>query len=40
MIEEIEEIVVTVSNQQKAVEFYTQKLGFTKKLDADEAGYR
>ena len=40
MIDEIEGIVVMVSNQQKALEFYTQKLGFTKKLDTDEAGYR
>ena len=40
MIDEIEGIVVMVSNQQKALEFYTQKLGFTTKLDTDEAGYR
>ena len=29
-----------VSDQQKALEFYTQKLGFEVKLDTDTAGYR
>ena len=40
MIDDIEGIVVMVSNQQKALEFYMQKLGFEKKLDTDVAGYR
>lgn len=40
MIDEIEGITVMVSNQQKALDFYTQKLGFTKKLDTAEAGFR
>jgi len=29
-----------VSDQQKALEFYIEKLGFTKKLDTAEAGFR
>lgn len=29
-----------VSNQQKALEFYTEKLGFVKKVDTDESGFR
>ena len=29
-----------VSNQQNALEFYTEKLGFTKKLDTAESGFR
>ena len=40
MIDQIEGIVIMVSNQQKALEFYTQKLGFEKKLDTDTAGFR
>ena len=40
MIDEIEGITIMVSDQQKALEFYTQKLGFEKKLDTDVAGYR
>lgn len=40
MIDEIEGIIVMVSDQQKALEFYTDKLGFTKKLDTSEAGFR
>ena len=40
MIDEIEGITVMVSEQQKALDFYTQKLGFTKKLDTAEAGFR
>ena len=40
MIEKIEGIEIMVSNQQKALEFYTQKLGFDVKLDTDTAGYR
>ena len=40
MIDEIEGIMVMVSNQQEAVEFYTQKLDFEKKIDTDVAKYR
>ena len=40
MIDEIEGIIVMVSDQQKALEFYTQKLGFEKKIDNDVAKYR
>ena len=40
MIDGIEGIIVMVSDQQKTLEFYTQKLGFEKKLDTDVAGYR
>ena len=40
MIDEIEGMMVMVSNQSKALEFYTQKLGFEKKLDTEESGYR
>ena len=40
MIDEIEGIMVMVSDQQKALEFYTQKLGFERKLDTDTAGFR
>ena len=40
MIDEIEGITVMVSEQQNALDFYTQKLGFTKKLDTAEAGFR
>ena len=40
MIDEIEGIIVMVSDQQKALEFYTEKLGFTKKLDTAESGFR
>ena len=40
MIDQIEGIVVMVSDQEKALEFYTQKLGFEKKLDTDTAGFR
>ena len=40
MIDKIEGIKVMVSNQQKALDFYTQKLGFEVKLDTDTAGYR
>ena len=29
-----------VSDQQKALEFYTEKLGFTKKLDTTESRFR
>jgi len=39
MIDEIEGIVVMVYDQQKALKFYIQKLGFEKKLDTDIAGY-
>ena len=39
MIDEIEGTMVMVSNQQKALEFYTQKLGFEKKVDV-ETKYR
>jgi lactoylglutathione lyase len=40
MIDEIEGIIVMVSDQQKALDFYTQKLGFIKKVDTTEAGFR
>ena len=40
MIDKIEGITVMVSNQQKALDFYIQKLGFDVKLDTDTAGYR
>ena len=40
MINEIEGVMVMVSDQQKALEFYTQRLGFEKKLDTDTAGFR
>ena len=40
MIDEIEGVIVMVSDQQKALEFYTDKLGFVKKLDTSEAGFR
>lgn len=40
MIDEIEGIVVMVSDQEKALEFYMQNLGFEKKLDTDVSGYR
>lgn len=40
MIDEIEGVVLVVSDQQKALEFYTEKLGFEKKLDTDTAGFR
>ena len=40
LVDKIEGISVMVSDQQKAVEFYTQKLGFDVKLDTDIAGYR
>lgn len=40
MIDEIEGMMVMVSNQSKALEFYTQKLGFEKKVDTEDAGFR
>ncbi len=40
MIDGIEGMTVMVSDQQKAVEFYTQRLGLEKKVDTDAAGYR
>ncbi|WP_316506112.1 VOC family protein [Nitrosopumilus sp.] len=40
MIDDIEGIMVMVSNQQKALEFYTQKLGFEKKVDHGAPEYR
>jgi len=40
LIDDIEGIIVMVSNQQKALEFYAKKLGFVKKVDTDEAGFR
>ena len=40
MIDAIEGMTVIVSDQQEAVNFYTQRLGFEKKLDTDVAGYR
>ena len=40
MIDKIEGITIMVSDQQKALEFYTKKLGFDVKLDTDTAGYR
>ena len=40
MIDEIEGIIVMVSDQQKALEFYTEKIGFSKKVDTTEAGFR
>ena len=40
MIDAIEGVTVVVSDQQRAVDFYTQRLGFEKKLDTDVAGYR
>ena len=40
MIDEIEGMMVMVSNQSEALDFYTQKLGFEKKLDTQDAGYR
>ena len=40
MIDEIEGMTVMVSDQQKALEFYTEKLGFETKLDTDVAGFR
>ena len=40
MIDEIEGVIVMVSDQQKALEFYTEKLGFTTKLDTAESGFR
>ena len=32
--------MVMVSDQQRSLEFYTEKLGFTKKLDTVESGFR
>lgn len=40
VIDEIEGILVMVSDQQRALDFYTQKLGFTKKVDTDVAKFR
>ncbi len=40
MIESIEGIIVMVSDQQEALQFYTKKLGFEKKTDNDVAEYR
>ena len=40
MIDAIEGIMIMVSDQQKALDFYTRKLGFEKKLDTDVSGYR
>ena len=40
MIEQIEGIMVMVSDQQKALEFYTKRLGFEAKLDTEDSGYR
>ena len=40
VIDDIEGVTVMVSDQQKALEFYTEKLGFTKKLDTGESGFR
>lgn len=40
MIDAIEGMTVVVSDQQRAVDFYTQRLGFEKKIDTDMAGYR
>ena len=40
MIDEIEGMTVMVSDQQKALEFYTEKLGFESKLDTDVTGFR
>lgn len=40
MIDEIEGMTVMVSDQQKALEFYTEKLGFEAKLDTDVTGFR
>ena len=40
LVDKIEGISVMVSDQQKAVEFYTQKLRFDVKLDTNIAGYR
>ena len=40
MIDAIDGMTVMVSDQQRAVEFYTQCLGFEKKTDTDVAGYR
>ena len=40
VIDEIEGITIMVSDQQRALDFYTQKLGFTKKVDTDVAKFR
>ena len=40
MIDGIEGIIVMVSDQQKALKFYTENLGFEKKTDTDVAEYR
>ena len=40
MMDGIEGIIVMISDQQKALEFYTQKLEFEKKIDTDVAEYR
>ena len=40
VIDAIEGMAVMVSDQQRAVDFYTQHLGFEKKVDTDVAGYR
>ena len=40
VIDEIEGIMIMVSDQQKALDFYTQKLGFVKKVDTDMAEFR
>ena len=40
MIDEIEGILVMVSDQQKALDFYITKLEFEKKIDNEVAEYR
>ena len=40
VIDEIEGIMVMVSDQQNALDFYTQKLGFAKKVDTHVTGFR
>ena len=40
MIDEIEGVMVMVSNQQAALNFYTNKLGFEKKVDTSVTKYR
>ena len=40
MIDEIEGVIVMVSDQEKALEFYTKKIGFAKKVDTMSSGFR
>lgn len=40
VIDEIEGITIMASDQQQVLDFYTEKLGFTKKVDTDVAKFR